>query len=58
MEFLVSLNRNQIAFVKAAEELFGVGAIVTRDNIQHVCEENDMSFPFWLVTKTEYRSVS
>ena len=51
----MSLNRNQIAFVKAAEELFGVGAIVTRDNIQHVCEENDMSFPFWLVTKTEHR---
>ena len=49
------LNRNQITFVKAAEELFGVGAILTRDGIQHVCEENDLSFPYWFVTKSEYR---
>ena len=49
------MNRNQITFVKAAEELFGVGAILTRDGIQHVCEENDLSFPYWLVTKSEYR---
>jgi MoxR-like ATPase len=51
----MSLNRNQTAFVKAAEELFGVGAILTRDGINHVCEEKDLSFPFWLVTKSEYR---
>lgn len=51
----MSLNRNQLAFVKAAEEKFGVNAILTRDGIQHVCEENDLSFPYWLVTKSEYR---
>ena len=49
------LNRNQISFVKAAEELFGTGSVLTRDGIQHVCEENDLAFPYWFVTKSEYR---
>lgn len=51
----MSLNRNQTTFVKAAEELFGAGSILTRDGIQHVIEENDLSFPHWFVTKSEYR---
>ena len=49
------LNRNQTAFVKAAETLFGTGAVLTRDGIAHVCEENDLPFPYWFVTKSEYR---
>jgi len=52
----MSFNRNQIAFIKAAENLYGVGAILNRDNIQHVAREEDMAFPFWFVTKSEYRS--
>ena len=52
----MSLNKNQVAFVKAAEELYGIGATLTRDNIQRVAKEADMAFPFWLVTKSEYRS--
>jgi MoxR-like ATPase len=52
---MMSLNRNQSAFVKAAEEIFGVGSILTRDGIQHVVEEADISFPYWFVTKSEYR---
>ena len=51
----MSLNRNQTAFVEAAEKIFGVGSVLTRDRINHVCEENDLSFPYWLVTKSEYR---
>ena len=51
----MSLNRNQTAFVKAAEELFGTGSILTRDGIQHVIEENDLAFPHWFVTKSEFR---
>ena len=51
----MSLNRNQTAFVKAAEQLFGVGSVLTRDGIDHVCEENNLSYPYWLVTKSEYR---
>jgi len=52
----MSLNKNQVAFVKSAERLYGIGAVLTRDNIQHVAREEDMSFPFWFVTKSEYRS--
>ena len=52
----MSLNRNQVEFVKCAEELFGTGSVLTREGIQHVCEENDLSFPYWFVTKTEYRA--
>ena len=51
----MSLNRNQTAFVKAAEELYGTGSILTRDSIQQVIEENDLSFPHWFVTKSVYR---
>jgi len=51
----MSLNRNQITFVKAAEELFGTGSILTREGINHVIEENDLSFPHWFVTKSDYR---
>jgi MoxR-like ATPase len=48
-------NRNQTAFVKAAEGLFGIGSVLTRDGIQHVCEEKGLAFPYWFVTKSEYR---
>lgn len=51
----MSLNRNQTAFVEAAESLFGVRPILTRDGIEHVCEEKGLSFPYWLVTKSEFR---
>ena len=52
----MSLNRNQLAFVEAAEGLFGAGAVLTRDGIEHVCEENNLSYPYWFVTKSEYRA--
>lgn len=52
----MTLNKNQRAFVKAAETIYGVGATITRENIQHVVEESDMAFPYWLVTKSEFRS--
>jgi len=52
----MSFNKNQVAFIKAAERLYGIGAVLNRDNIQHVAREEDMAFPFWFVTKSEYRS--
>jgi MoxR-like ATPase len=52
----MSLNRNQKSFVTAAETIFGANAILSRDDIQRVVEENNISFPYWLVTKTEYRA--
>lgn len=51
----MKLNRNQISFVKSAEELYGVNSILNRDQIQRVVEENDISFPYWFVTKADYR---
>ena len=52
----MNLNKNQTAFVEAAESIFGTGSILTRDGIQHVCEEKDLAFPYWFVTKSEYRN--
>ena len=51
----MSFNKNQTAFIKAAEEIFGVGCIMTRDGIQHVVDETGVAFPYWLVTKSEFR---
>jgi len=50
------LNKNGVAFVEAAEKLYGVGAILTRDGIAHVVSEADVPYPYWFVTKAEYRS--
>lgn len=50
------MNRNAKAFVTAAAKLFGDGAILTRDGIQHVVEESGAPYPHWLVTKSEYRA--
>ena len=52
----MNLNKNQTAFVEASESIFGTGSILTRDGIQHVCEEKDLAFPYWFVTKSEYRN--
>jgi MoxR-like ATPase len=51
----MSFNKNQMAFIKAAENIFGVGSILTRDGIQHVVNESGAPFPYWLVTKSEFR---
>ena len=51
----MSLNKNQTSFVKAAEVTFGIGATLNRDQIQRVVEENNLAFPYWLITKAEYR---
>jgi len=50
------LNKNGIAFVEAAEKLYGIGAVLTRDNIAHVVSEADVPYPYWFVTKAEYRN--
>jgi len=52
----MSLNRNQKSFVTAAEDIFGANAVLSRDDIQRVVEEKNISFSYWLVTKSEYRS--
>lgn len=50
------LNRNAIAFVEAAESLFGSGALLTRDGIAHVVNETGCPYPYWFTTKQEYRA--
>ena len=49
------MNKNAKAFVVACEERFGVNAVVTRDGITQVCNESGAPYPYWLVTKSEYR---
>jgi len=49
------MNRNQKKFIAACEEIFGVNAVVTRDQIERVVNEKEVTRPFWLMTNKEYR---
>ena len=49
------LNRNAKSFIVAAQADYGVGAVLTRDQIAAVVEEKGAPYPHWLVTKSEYR---
>jgi len=55
MEFVMSFNKNAKAFIVAAEERFGIGATLSRDNITRVVNESGSPYPYWLVSKGEYR---
>jgi hypothetical protein len=50
------MNKNAKAFVVACEERFGANAVVDRDAITKVCNESGAPYPYWLVTKSEFRS--
>ncbi len=50
------MNRNAKAFVQAATEIFGENAILSRDQIQRVVDERSVPYPFWFVTRQEFRS--
>lgn len=50
------MNRNAKAFVSAATKLFGANGILNRDQIQKVVEESAVPYPFWFVTRQEYRA--
>lgn len=49
------MNKNATAFIVAAEEIFGTEPILTRDDITRVCNESGAPYPYWLVTKGEFR---
>ena len=49
------MNKNATAFIVAAEEIFGVEPILSRDDITRVCNESGAPYPYWLVTKSEFR---
>lgn len=50
------MNKNAKAFLVAATEKYGPNATLTRDNIQDVVTESSVPFPYWFITKPEYRS--
>ena len=50
------MNKNAKAFVVACESIFGSDAVVNRDQINRVVEESSAPYPYWLVTKQEYRA--
>ena len=50
------MNRNAKAFVTAATDMFGAGAQLSRDDIQKVVDERGVPFPYWFITKQEYRA--
>lgn len=50
------MNRNATAFVEAATEVFGVGAIINRDQIDKVVNEKGLSYPYWFVSRPAYRA--
>lgn len=52
----INLNRNAKAFVQAAADMFGNGAILSRDQIQSVVDKRGVPFPYWFITKQEYRA--
>lgn len=50
------MNKNQKQFISACEAKFGRQAIVTRADIDEIVNDTNCTYPFWLVTKAEYRS--
>ena len=50
------MNKNAKSFVVAAESIFGENAIIGRDEITRVVNESGAPYPYWLVTKTEFRA--
>jgi hypothetical protein len=49
------MNKNAKAFVVACEQVFGSEVIITRDGITQICNESGAPYPYWLVTKAQYR---
>jgi hypothetical protein len=52
----VKMNRNAMAFVESATEVFGTGAIINRDQIDKVVNEKGLSYPYWFVSRPAYRA--
>jgi len=49
------MNKNAKQFIVACEKVFGSEAVITRDGITEVCNESGAPYPYWLVTKAQYR---
>lgn len=51
-----TMNKNAKAFVNAATKKFGNAAVLSRDQIQEIVDEFSVPYPYWFVTKQEYRA--
>jgi hypothetical protein len=49
------MNKNAKQFIVAAESIFGSEPILNRDDITRVVNESGSPYPYWLVTKAQYR---
>ena len=50
------MNKNQQNFLDAVREVLGDKNILTRAEIDQVVNEKSVKYPFWLVTKSQYRT--
>jgi hypothetical protein len=50
------MNKNAKAFIVASERIFGREVLLTREGIKEVCNESGAPYPYWLVTKEQYRA--
>lgn len=50
------MNKNAKVFLEAATQKFGDNAIITRENVQEVVDESGTPYPYWFITKPEYRA--
>ena len=49
------MNRNQVEFIEACEKIYGANAIVTRNDIDRIIVDSGCPYPYWLVSRAEYR---
>ena len=51
----MKLNKNQSEFLEAVKQVLGDKGVLSRSEIDQVVSEKGVKYPFWLVTKSEYR---
>ena len=51
----MNFNKNAKAFITAAEQIFGIESLLTREDITRVVNESGSPYPYWFVTKAEFR---
>lgn len=52
----MNLNKNQKNFLSAVNEVLGDKVVLSRSEIDQVVSEKGVKYPYWLVTKSEYRT--
>jgi len=52
----MNLNKNQKDFIQAVNEVLGDKVVLSRAEIEQVVSEKGVKYPYWLVTKSQYRT--